>query len=118
MFQAAMLIREARLNERAERMRQLEEILPFWAWDAYDASERAFRIIEGEYADDPKGEKAAQNEKLNKPAGGAFGAIERAESAKKAALNFLMEGDGLELLEKAFSDNPNLHHEILESLRE
>lgn len=112
-FQAANLLREARLGELRNQFEFYENSFPFWAIEAYNAQERAFRLIEIEMSEDPKGEKSKEDKKLNAPAGGAFAAIEAAQAQKQEKV----DQDSLEIVQQIFSENPDLEMEILDYLR-
>lgn len=114
-FQAAMMIREARIDELRHEVELYELTYPFWSIEAYKAFERAVRVVEAEAADDPKGENVKND--LSIEQGGDSGAFARVEAAQKETSDRL-DLPPLDALEAEFRENPNLSEELTEYFKD
>jgi hypothetical protein len=116
MFEAAMMLREARLGELRQGFNYYERTLPGWAIEAYKAAERAFRTAENEINAETTEEREERENGGRKFADGgdsdAFAQIEAQIAAAREA------SETRDDWEKMLDAHPHIPGQIIGYMRE
>jgi hypothetical protein len=116
MFEAAMMLREARLGKLRDEFKYLERTFPGWAVSAYKAAERSFRTAEAEINAETPEERQEREEGGGRrfADGGDSDAFARIEARIKQAREAAEQRDDWE---KMLDKSPHIPGEIFRYMR-